>query len=313
MENIISGLIDQVLGPGEKASRTNRKYFCPFPECSSTNKNKKKLEVNIVTDSEGHNKWACWVCNNKGLTIRSLFKKIGAPKHIYDSLDSIIVKSDHGSNEMPVFNGVLPPDYKFLLNVKPTDILAKHALLYLKKRGITKEDILKYQIGYCEDGPYAERVIIPSYDSAGAINYFVGRTFDPETRLKYKYPENSRDIIPFEMYVNWNVPVILCEGVFDMMAIKRNVIPLLGKTITPKLLKKLISSDIKKVYIALDNDAMRVALKHCDTLMSMGKKVYLVSTQEKDASEMGFKSFLTQIQNTKELTSENLLKLKMSM
>jgi DNA primase len=98
-----------------------------------------------------------------------------------------------------------------------------------------------------------------------------------------------------------------------MMAIKRNAIPLLGKTITSKLLKKIISSKVKKVYIALDNDALRMALQHCEMLLSLGKKVFLVSTNEKDPAEMGFQSFLSQIQQTPELTPENLLKLKIGL
>lgn len=313
MENALSGLIDQVLGIGEKASKTNRKYYCPFPGCPSVNKHKRKLEVDIVTDSEGHNKWACWVCGNKGLTIRSLFNKVGVPTHVFKSLDLLVVKTDSEASRASYFNGVLPAEYKPLWNVKPSDIVAKHALLYLKKRGITREDIIKYQIGYCEDGAYRERIIIPSYDNTGSINYFVGRSFDPEVRLKYKYPESSRDIIPFELYVNWNVPIVLCEGVFDMIAIKRNTIPLLGKTLTPTLMKKITNSKIKKVYIALDNDAMKMALTHCESLMSMGKKVYLVSMEEKDASEMGFEAFLSHIQSTQELTSDKLLKLKIGL
>jgi hypothetical protein len=313
MENILSGLLDQVLGKGEKATKTNRKYFCPFPGCPSLNKNKKKLEVDVVTDSEGHNKWACWVCSERGLTIRSLFRKIDAPKHAFQSLGSIIVKGDYDTPDNTSFEGDLPNEYKFLLDVKPTDIMAKHALLYLKKRRVNREDIIKYQIGFCEEGRYAERIIVPSYDTTGNINFFVGRSFDPETKLKYKFPEISRDIIPFEMYVNWEVPIVLCEGVFDMFAIKRNVVPLLGKSITPRLMKKLIESKIRKIYIALDNDALKMALKHCSTLMAMGKRVYLVSTEEKDASEMGFKSFLNNIQSTPELTPDKLLKLKMSL
>lgn len=313
MENALSGLLDQVLGPGEKTSRSNRKYLCPFPACSSSIKNKKKLEIDIVTDSQGYNKWACWVCGNKGLTIRTLFKKIGVSDHVYKSLDSFVVRTDNDSSQLSAFNGILPAEYRPINTDKITDIAAKHAALYLKKRGITREDIIKYQIGYCEDGPYRERVIIPSYDSKGAINYFVARSYDPEVKYKYKYPESSRDIIPFEMYVNWEVPVVLCEGVFDMIAIKRNTIPLLGKTITPALMKKLLTAKIRKIYIALDNDAMKMALQHCETLLSMGKKVFLVSTQEKDPAEMGFKAFLQQIQTTPQLTPETLLKLKLSL
>ena len=48
-------------------------------------------------------------------------------------------------------------------------------LSYLKRRGITHEDILKYNIGYCESGLFSNRVIIPSYDENGQLNFFVGR------------------------------------------------------------------------------------------------------------------------------------------
>jgi hypothetical protein len=314
MSNILSGYLDTLLGPSEKGSSNNRKYTCINPVCDSHNKGKKKLEIQIEPDQDGNYPYNCWVCGQvKGKSIQSLLFKIGAPKDIFDKLGLSFIKSRAPTSEGLTFCTGLPPDYKFLLHAKSTDILAKHAALYLKKRGITREDIIKYQIGYCEDGPYRERIIIPSYDSKGAINYFVARSYDPEVKYKYKYPESSRDIIPFEMYVNWEVPVVLCEGVFDMIAIKRNTIPLLGKTITPALMKKLLTAKIRKIYIALDNDAMKMALQHCETLLAMGKKVFLVSTQEKDPAEMGFKAFLQQIQTTPQLTPETLLKLKLSL
>lgn len=313
METILSGLIDQVLGYGEKATKTNRKYHCPFPDCPTHGTSKRKLEIDVVTDSEGNNRWACWVCGNKGRTIRSLFRKIGATASQLKDLSTIIVRTDREDQDTAEFDGVLPVEYKFLLDVKKSDILAKHAMLYLKKRGVTEQDIIKYQMGYCEEGPYAERIIMPSFDSSGKINFFVGRSFDPEVRLKYKYPQASRDIIPFEMYINWNVPVVLCEGGFDMLAIKRNAIPLLGKSITPKLMKKLVESKIQKVYVALDKDAIAMALKHCETLMSLGKKVFLVEMDDKDPSSMGFESFLSLIQQVEPLTTNKLLKYKMSL
>lgn len=311
MENILSGLLDQVLGYGEKASKSNRKYHCPFPDCSTYGTHKKKLEVDILTDSEGSNKWACWVCGSRGRTIRSLFRKIGVSSDVLKQLSTIIVKTDREEEDAAEFDGVLPAEYKFLLDAKPYDILAKHAMIYLKKRGVTEQDIIKYQIGYCEEGKYAERIIMPSFDANGKINFFVGRSFDPEVRLKYKYPQASRDIIPFEMYINWDIPVVLCEGGFDMLAIKRNAIPLLGKSITPKLMKKLVEAKIKKVYIALDNDAIVMALKHCQTLMSLGKKVFLVEMKDKDPSSMGFEAFLSLIQTVQPLTLDKLLKYKM--
>ena len=86
---------------------------------------------------------------------------------------------------------------------------------------------------------YQNRIIIPSYDSDGQLNYFVGRDFY-KSNMKYKNPPIPKDIIGFDLYVDWDEPIILCEGVFDAMAIKNNSIPLFGKTILPKLYSKIV-------------------------------------------------------------------------
>ena len=57
--------------------------------------------------------------------------------------------------------------------------------------------------------------------------------------------------------INWNVPIVLCEGAFDAISIKRNAIPLFGKNISKKLMQKLVTSEVKKVYLALDKDAIK--------------------------------------------------------
>jgi hypothetical protein len=74
-------------------------------------------------------------------------------------------------------------------------------------------------------------------------------------------------------------------------AIKRNVIPLLGKNIQSNLMKKIVMSSVEKIYIALDRDAQKQALDFCEKLMNEGKEVYLSRYEDKDPSEMGFASF----------------------
>jgi len=309
MENILSGLLDSILGKGVKSSRTNRKYHCPFKDCPTYNTSKMKLEVDIQTDIEGQNKYACWVCGTKGRYIRTLLRKIGASNEVLSDLDKIIVRKNW-DDRIETFNGKLPEEYVFLPEAKKSDILARHARLYLKNRGITQEDVIKYRIGFCSEGSYGERIIIPSFDAKGSVNYFVARSFDPEVKYKYKFPEISRDIIPFELFINWKVPVVLCEGVFDMIAIKRNCIPLLGKQITKNLMKKLLESDVKKIYIAMDTDALKTALEHCKTFLSYGKKVFLIEPSEKDPADMGHVEFTNLIQKAKPLTLNNIIELK---
>ena len=117
----------------------------------------------------------------------------------------------------------------------------------------------------------------------------------------------------YEYFINWNIPVILCEGIFDAIAIKRNAIPLLGKSIQSSLMKKLIVSAVDKIYIALDSDALKQALRFCEKLMAEGKEIYLVDLQDKDPAELGFANFTKLIQNTFPLTYSQLLSKKLAL
>ena len=156
-------------------------------------------------------------------------------------------------------------------------------------------------------------IIIPSYNSEGNLNYFISRNFNKNSSLKYKNPPISKDIIGLELLINWNTPIILCEGMFDAIAIKRNAVPLLGKLIQPSLMKKLITSSVKKIYIALDKDALKEALQFCEQLINEGKEVYLVDLDGKDPSELGFKHFTELISNTYPLTFSKLFEKKINL
>jgi hypothetical protein len=100
---------------------------------------------------------------------------------------------------------------------------------------------------------------------------------------------------------------------FDAITIKRNVIPLLGKVLHNKLMEKLVKSSVDRIYIALDNDAKKDALKHAEKLMSYGKEVYMVELEGKDANEIGFEAFLNTLEHTEPLTLQSLLKKKLQL
>jgi len=306
LNQTLIALVNSVLGTGKSTARGNYAYHCPF-----CNHHKPKLEVNFTENKKGENPWHCWACDRKGKKIYQIFKHIQVPSNTMAELRSI-VKTEFNDKEVVVEEKVsLPKEFKSLLNVSKTDILGRHALTYLKSRNINEEDIVKYNIGYCETGRYAKMVIIPSYDENSNLNYFTGRSFEKEPSVKYRNPSVSRDIIPFELFINWEIPFILCEGPFDAIAIKRNAIPLLGKNIQSNLMKKIVMSSVEKIYIALDKDAQKQALSFCERLMNEGKEVYLVDMQDKDPSEMGFKNFTNLIQETYPLTFSSLLEKKL--
>ena len=306
VNNALVFLMDSILGKGKSTSKGNRAYHCP--ECKH---HKLKLEINLEETSPYFQSYQCWVCGFKGKKLTTLFKKIDADPDKISQL-KLLIKTD--TKQVEIIDGkkaVLPKEFISLVNPPLNSLTAKHALTYLKNRGITKEDIIKYNIGYCEFGIFSNMIIIPSYDANGNLNYYTARNFDKNASIKYKNPDVTRDIIGLEHFINWNVPIILCEGMFDAIAIKRNAIPLLGKTIQKSLMKKLINSTVQKIYIALDKDAIKQALSFCETLMNEGKEVYLVDINDKDPSDMGFEKFTGLIQTTLPLTFSNLLEKKL--
>jgi len=299
-------LTNSVLGTGKSTARGNRAYQCPY-----CNHHKPKLEINFTENKKGEHPWHCWVCDKKGKKLYQVFKQVEASPEKMAELRAIVKYVGPDTDIRVETKVALPKEFKTFDTLTKADIEGRQALAYLKSRGITQNDILKYNIGYCAEGQYAKMVIIPSYDENGSLNYFTGRSFEKDPYVKYRNPSVSRDIIPFELFINWDTPLVLCEGPFDALAIKRNVIPLLGKNIQSKLMKKIVTSSVEKIYIALDKDAQKQALTFCERLMNEGKEVYLVDMQDKDPGEMGFENFTKLIQETYPLTLSGLLEKKL--
>jgi len=204
----------------------------------------------------------------------------------------------------------LPKEYIPLW--KPsTSVIRKHALGYLDKRRVSPSEILKYQIGYCEEGIYKHKIIVPSYDETGELNYFIARSiFDGG--MKYKNPPVSKDVIGLELFINWDEPIVLCEGIFDAIAIKRNAIPLFGKTLPKSLMKKIYEKKVRQIYILLDNDAVNDSIRITDSLMRNGIKVYYVKLTDKDPSDMGFESVTDLIKGAGKTTFSDFIRMKLN-
>jgi len=300
------GSIENILGKSHKRARDNYAFHCPF-----CNHRKPKLEIDMHTNEEGKNFWECWVCQTKGQSIRSLLRQLKTPR---EQASEILKYLPKGTNiqykQLSIIE--LPKEFKPLITATSTSVIANTIKKYLYARGLTDIDFIKYNIGYCTSGEYGGRVIIPSYNGSNQLNYFVARSYDGNY-FKYKNPEASKDIIFFENFINWNVPIILCEGVFDAMAIKRNVIPILGKSLSTTLYKKIITNKVKDIYIALDTDAKDRALEIGEKFLNQGKRVFIVDLPDKDPSDMGFTAFTNHIQLAQELDISSLMMHKLDL
>jgi hypothetical protein len=145
----------------------------------------------------------------------------------------------------------LPENFQTLTGKKT--IIKKKPLRYLYSRGFDDSDILAWKIGFCNFGEYQDRVIVPSFDIQGNLNFFVARSYT-EDWMKYKNPKVSKDIIFNGLNVDWDSDIILVEGVFDAMKC-RNAIPLLGSTLRENsILFQKICERKPNVYLALDDD-----------------------------------------------------------
>ncbi len=298
---LLLNCLESVLGKSKKTASGNYAFHCPI-----CNHHKPKLEIQLQTNTKGENPFHCWVCNTKGLQLPNLFKKVKTSREKVFELRSILGVSFKQDLEKTNTNVELPKEFKHL--IADTSLEARQAKAYLKKRGITDTEIIKYNIGHVTSGQYANSVIVPSYDSTYSINYFISRTLNPNASRKYDTPKcNKNEIIGFESLINWDLPIILVEGSFDAIAVRRNAIPLFGKSISQALMLKLVESSVKTIYIALDRDAQKDALNHALTLLNYGKEVYWVDMDDKDPSEMGFETFTEKLHNAQPLTFTDIM------
>ena len=294
------GSIENILGKSHKRARDNYAFNCPF-----CNYRKPKLEINMATNEEGKNFWECWVCQTRGQSIRSLLRQLKTPREQAADILKYLPKGSYIEyKQLSIVE--LPKEYQPLYSASQTSVIANKVRKYLYERGLSSNDFIKYGIGYTTSGDYGGRIIIPSYSQSGQLNFFVARTYDGNY-FKYKNPEASKDIIFFENLINWDQPIILCEGVFDAMAIRRNTIPILGKSISTSLYKKIITSKLQDIYVALDTDARDKAYEIAEKFLNQGKRVFLINLPDKDPSEMGFKAFTELIQTAEELDLSGIM------
>ena len=298
-------LIDKVLNSkGQSLSKTNEyMWWSPF-----VTHHKPKLQVNIQTG-----KWHCWVSNQGGHNLYQLFKKAGAGYNDFKELNKLLgdVSFYKKDNDTTTDDVRLPQEYKSLSDPFDTSLIKEHAIRFLRKRGITKEDITRYNLGYCQSGKYNNRIIIPSYDSKGQLNYFVGRDFY-SSNFKYMNPPNvAKDVIGFDLYINWSLPIILVEGVFDAMSVKSNSIPLFGKTILPKLYKKIVEKKVKDIFIILDSDAFDDAIRMTEKFVNEGINVNFVKLDGQDPNDLGYKKMITKINNSLPMDFKQIMEMKL--
>ena len=304
----LSILVD-ILG-NYKQSSNERLFYCPF--CKH---HKQKLSINV-----DKNVFKCWICDSNGRDLRRVVRRFGTflQRQEWNKLTNRVDIAgfesifDQPQNEEKIEQKItLPEEFVSLTNTKlpRTAITAKR---YLKSRGVTERDIIRWKIGYCLEGEYANRIIVPSFSESGYPNYFVARNY-MSAGYRYKNPSVSRDIVFNELYLDWDEDLVIVEGVFDAIVSGPNAVPILGSNLRErsKLFQEIVKHDTP-VYVALDPDMEKKAVNLINSLLTYGVELYKVEiTPYDDVGEMTKEEFQKRKSKATQFNPESLLFYKM--
>jgi len=252
-------------------------------ECPVCDHHKRKFSVNL-----DKNVFKCWICDYSGRNIRRVIRRFGSYTQL-QKWDQITDRTDLSRFDDLFNNEIggeveekleLPTEFVSLAN-KNLPLSANRALRYLAERGITRSDIQRWKIGFCYDGEYGGRIIVPSFGMSGYPNYFIARSYVGHG-MKYKNPRSSKNVVFNDLFTNWNDDLVIVEGVFDAIN-AGNAVPILGSTLRTDsdLLRKIVRNDTP-CYIALDPDAANKERRIIQTLLRYDVELYKIDVSGYD-------------------------------
>tara|TARA_R110002012_G_scaffold11813_3_gene52833 strand:- start:791 stop:1720 length:930 start_codon:yes stop_codon:yes gene_type:complete len=295
-------IIKSVLGRGYSSGK-ELLFYCPFCE-----HHKMKMAVNV---SKGVFK--CWICDKSGSSLDYLVRKFGSSedrkhwKKFEKAVDVSLYEDLFSRPHKPVEQRIDLPKEFVSLTGKPSHRGHHDALRYLTGRGITRDDIMRWKIGYCAEGEFAGRIIIPSFNKDGWVDYYIARSWGREWP-RYKNPPVNRDLIFNELYLNWDEEIVIVEGVFD--AIKAgNAIPLLGSTLRESsVIFEALIKNSARVLLALDADAQGKSRSIARLLSYYGVETYAIDTTGfEDVGAMSKEEFNARKENASFNEEDNYL------
>ena len=258
---VLVELLTDVLGRPKQHYESKGQISFDCPVCAEEKgleggDGKGNLEINY-----GKHVYKCWSCGETHGThgpLGKLFDQYATKgqKKVYNLIKPEELKQE--DIKRPKLR--LPEGYTTFKDSNPRFIPHIEAYRYLQSRGITDEMIERFKIGYTVSGDFAYRIIIPSYNKEGVLNYFVARSWVPK-KMKYKNPSVPKDEIIFnESLIDWDKDIYLCEGAFDSFFLNNSIV-MLGKKMSKLLFETLYTKANARVIICCDGDAFEDGLR----------------------------------------------------
>ena len=268
-------------------------YAFKCPNCASDDKNKKKLVIKIDDDS-----YHCWVCDIKGRGLEKLLRR-----YVPTALEEY--RTTYCKNKNIKLDGSISEDVQEPLEIKDFKLLAlqkdstdpdiKATLKYINRRGLSDRDLWYFKLGSTTFGRFRRRVIMPSFDSAGSLNYYVARAIDNSAGRKYINARTPKKNVIFnEININWKRELTLVEGPFDLVKCDENATCILGSSLSEKyaLFQEIVKNQTP-IILGLDPDVIYKAHSIAKRLAEYGISVRMLDPGKfKDVGEMSKQDFL---------------------
>ncbi len=283
------------------------------PQCSKGRKDKKKLIVKLE-DGMHH----CWVCGLKGKTLKYTIKKYAPKKYEeYESIFQVFEAKEKKEKEVEEIPKLEIPKGFILLgqNLKSRDPDVRATIEYAYSRGITKRDLWFYKFGTCKSGSFRRRLILPSFNSMGELNYYTGRSIDDNSHRKYLNAKaKKKDLILNQINIDWSKELTVVEGPLDLVKCNYNATSILGSFLDKNyFLFQEIVANLTPVLLALDPDAKIKQQKICKDLYSYGIKVRVLDYgSHEDVGDMTKEEFLTLKNSAKSWNPRDILKYRIN-
>lgn len=130
--------------------------------------------------------------------------------------------------------------------------LAKKAMRYCLKRGMTRKQIEQYQVSIKK---YDPRVYFPYWGESNEITFWTGRVMNDNTELKKSIePDNSEKPLYGRHIEIIRNEVVLVEGTFDHFVTPTSY-AVMGSSVTTIQTRQLKKDGVKRVFLVFDPDA----------------------------------------------------------
>lgn len=284
-------------------------FYCP-KHPARAGRSQGQLSVNLTTD------WFnCWSCAFKGRNLLPLLRLGGKSPELLEYAAELEERKHEAPPERVYDTPTLPEGFRSL-SEEHRSPHRRQAMDYLSRRGVGADAILRWRLGYCEDGEYRHRIIFPSFDRYGDLNFVSGRAYYEGPHLmRYKHGNYSKDIVWNDCMVDWSRSVVVTEGPFDAIKAGENAVPLQGTLLNEHslLFNKIISLGVDP-YFAMDSDAFRRQLGIMKKFIEYGAQPRFVDLKgRKDVGEMTTEEFQDRKREAIPIMSElDLIKLRLT-